>query len=84
MSWVARPCPNCGGTPVDGSGGRSFVTYEPAPSDIQQEELEWTDDLEPLNAFMCVDCGTVIGVIDTKEPELDRGGSEFRVDRPLE
>jgi len=85
MSWITDPCPDCGGTPKDGSGGRSFVPFEPAPNDIQQEEFDWIDDLTQLSAFVCVECGYVLGVVDPSDPERHRPGiSEYRIDRELE
>lgn len=83
MSWITEPCPSCGSTPEDGSGGRSFVEYEPAPTEIQEEEFEWTDELHHLSGFVCTECGYVIAVVDAQDEARHRQANEFRVDEEL-
>lgn len=81
---LSDDCPRCGSeSPGDGETARAFVRYVPRPNDVQ-EETDWGKDLPELRGLVCTECGYVIGVIDTEDPEgEERRSSEFRVDEEL-
>lgn len=83
---VPDPCPGCGAEAGSGEDWkRAFVPYEAAPNDAQAE-LGWVDDIpERLFAFVCSECGAVLGVVTDGLPEGEppSRSDQFRADEEL-
>lgn len=83
---VPENCPGCGAETGGGENWRrAFVRYEADPNGAQ-EETGWVDDIpETLYAFVCSECGRVLGVIDEDSYEEERPsrGDGFRIDKEL-
>lgn len=75
--WVDRECPSCG----EGAAARAFVPYEPEPNG-EQKKTDWADELPPIRAFVCTECGYPLYVISLGDHDVDRD-SDFKVEEEL-
>lgn len=79
MSDLTSNCPSCDASP----DARVFVPYNPAPNDAQLD-FDWITDLPAVSALVCTECGYLLGVIDTQDPERAEQENEYKVEQELE